>query len=411
MTSKFIENIKNTYENDWGANRTSKQYIWDEVEYAKLVIEKGNPINNHLFKDVYVLAKYYRHIEGLEDEIIKSKLEDFTGLDKIHNWDRREYFEKMIDGAVRGSNKQQMKICHDIRITEHELEIINNMVDSTARRMAFMMLCMWKANGNKPFRASMNQITSEIGLNANGRKLMFTFYGYLIKEGYIYRYNRKAENRKRILNKMIEVDSQYGELFIPYDSYKYEQHLINPTRKSSIALWRFQQWYIECEEEPPTIQLPEFYKNMTPEQKESYKKSRYHVENEGHIDDNMHFRDSINFDYIKNNIDHVARCWMRNDFAWLIGGDVFYQENEAHDKIKVLFADNNCEDGILINVNDLQSEYDKLLGGNKLVFGNCTECGCKIIKNSNKTKYCDECRVKVRRKQINRNVHKFRNKL
>ncbi|MBB6445635.1 hypothetical protein [Bacillus benzoevorans] len=411
MTSKFIENIKNTYEENW--NGTSKQYIWDEVEYAKLVIENGKPITNHLFKDIYLLAKYYRHIEGLDDEGIKANITGFTVLDKIHNWDLREYFEKMIDGAVRGSKKQHMKICHEIRITENELNIINNMVDSTTRRIAFVILCMWKANGNKPFRATMNQITNEIGLNANSRKLMYTFYGYLIKEGFIYRYNRRTENRKRILEKMIKVDSQYGELFIPYDSYKYEKHLAHPTRRSSIALWRYEQEYIECEEEPPTIKLPSYYENMTVEQKENYKKFRYHYkEDEFHlIDDNMHFRDSINFEYIKNNIDHVAHCWMRNDFAWMIGGEVFYQENEAHDKIKVIFAENDCSDGLLINVNDLQGEYEKLLGGNKLVFGNCTECGCKIVKNSNKTKYCDDCRIEVRRKQVNRNVRKLRNKL
>ncbi|WP_342045970.1 hypothetical protein [Bacillus sp. OTU530] len=402
---KFIGDINESYKNNWAG--TSKYYIWDEIEYAKLVIQNGKNISNHMFKDVFLLAKYYHHVEKVDDDkLIKIRLEKLIRIERFP-FDVRLKFKELIDGAISGSKKQLMKICHEIRITENEIELINNLPDNTTRKIAFTMLCMWKANGNKPYRASIHQIANEISVKANGKKLGSIFH-YLLTEGYVYRYNKKAERRRQILEKMIEVDSQYGQLFIPYDSLKYAEHLFRPTRKSSIAIWRYEQDYYET----PYLKLPSYYENMTPAQKEEYKANRYRVIKHEHYGDVEYdeFFDRIDRAFIIENIELITHCWLKDDFAHLIGGDVFYEEHGAHDKIKVLVVDSDCSDGILINVNELSREYDKLFGSNKVIFGNCTECGCKIVKRSNKTKYCDECKGKVRNHKVKMNMRNMRSK-
>lgn len=401
---KFLENIHDTYsENQIG---TSKHYIWDEIEYAKLVINNGEPISNHIFKDVYLLAKYYRHVEKLEDESIKKKLENFVNLDD-YSWDMREAFQTKIEGAIQGSKKQYMKVYKEIKITQNEIDIINNMSDNSTRKIAFTILCMWKANSNKPFRATIHQIANEIGLNANGKKLI-GIYDSLLKDQFIYRYNRTAERRKRIIEKLVEVDSQYGQLFIPYDSFKYVEHVSSPTRKSNIALWIYMQYH----DEYPELNFPSHYENMTVEEKEKYKQFRYEVlEEDFYGDDELdRFLSSVNLEYIKKNIEVISRCYHRDDFARIIGGDVFYTENGANDKVKVLFADDKCSDGILIDVNELSTEYEKIFGENKIVYGKCSECDCRIIKKSNRTKYCNDCKVKIRNAKVKKNMQNMRNK-
>ncbi|APH05860.1 hypothetical protein [Bacillus weihaiensis] len=403
---KFIEKISEVYSDNWVG--TSKYYIWDEVEYAKLIIKIGKTISNHMFKDVFLMAKYYYHVEKINnDKLIKEKLEELIRIKKfpINN---QLIFKGLIDGAISGSKKQHMKVCRAIRITQNEIDQINSLSDNTTRKIAFTMLCMWKANGNKPYRASMHQIANEIGINANGKKLKDIYFTLLFKEKIIYRYNNRVERRKRLLEKLVEVDSQYGELFIPYDAIKYESHLLRPTRKSAIAIWRYEQDYYET----PYLKTSDYYKEMTPEQKEAFKVSRHKVNEEDMLGDDEldKFYSSINLDYIKKNIDYIAWIYSRNDFARLIGGDVFYEENQAHEKIKVLFADSELTDGIVIDVNNLSGEYDKLFGRNKVLFGNCTDCGIKIVKNSNRTKYCSDCRIKVRNEKVKENMRKMRNK-
>ncbi|MEH6944625.1 hypothetical protein V7014_22870, partial [Bacillus sp. JJ722] len=351
--------------------------------------QNGHPVSNYIFKDVFVLAKYFHHTEKLDDESIRIKLENFINY-KEQSYDVQKVFRRMIEGAIKGSKKQYMKQCNEVSFTENEIAIINKMKDTTTRKIAFTLLCMWKANSNKPFRSSIHQVANEIELKANGEKLSMVYYD-LLRQGSINRYNRTAEKRKRILQKMVEIDGQYGGLFIPYDSLKYAEHVSSPTRKSSIAIWMYTKDFGEY----PSFDFPSFYVNMSDVEKEDYKKYRYKEDD---------------YDYVSKNFDVIAHCYTKESFAQIIGGSVFYNEEKAHDKVKVLFADNDNTQGLLIDVNDLLSEYNKLFGANRVVYGNCKVCGCNIIKKSNKTKYCTGCREQVRKEKVKENMRNMRKK-
>lgn len=405
---KFIEEIKTEINKEYSFG-TSKNYIWDEVAYSELLLKSEKSISNYIFKDVFVLAKYFHHITKMDDTSIKNELIQFFNISG-YTMDNQMRFRKMFDGAIKGAKKQYMKSCRDIRITANEIEKINKLKDSTTRKMAFILLCMWKANGNKPFRCSFNKAANEIGLNVNGKKLRDVYSELMWKEKYTYVYNRNAERRKGILSKLVELDSKYGQLFIPYDSFKYEQHLLHPTRRSAIAIWRYEQDHYGT----PYLNIPSYYQEMTDEEKEEYKSmARYNVNDEDcYGDDRMDsfIKDSSSLDYIMNNIDLIAHSYSMSDFARIIGGDVFYSETGAHDKIKVLFAEVDCTGEIEVDVNNLSKEYDKLLGDNRVVLGRCAECDCSIEKKSNKAKYCEKCKVVIRKEKVKVNMQKMRSR-
>lgn len=403
---KFITDIDKEFSKS--GTSISKYYIWDEIAYANYLLEIGSPVSNYIFKDVYVLAKYFYHIKQWDDEDIFNNLKEFSLYNKFsHLWsyDKKEYYLQKIKKAILLSKKQNMKVFNEIRITKNEIDSINNMSDITTRKIAFVMLCMWKANGNKPFRSSIHQIANEIEIKANGKKLN-DIYFTLLREEFIYRYNRTAEQRKNILEKLIEIDSQYGQLFIPYDSLKYAQHVSSPTRKSSIAIWRHIQEYNET----PDLKLPSYYEKMTTEEKERYKQFRHEInEDDYYGDDELDgLLESVDLEYIKQNMLSIIRVYSRDQFARIIGGEVFYHEEQAHNKVKVLFDDKDDSEGKIINVNDIKTEFDNLFGKNTLVFGKCVECNCKIVKKSNKTKYCEDCREKVRKEKVKVNMRKLR---
>jgi hypothetical protein len=57
------------------------------------------------------------------------------------------------------------------------------------------------------------------------------------------------------------------------------------------------------------------------------------------------------------------------------------------------------EEDIALFVNDLYEpifSYWEIFGGREVKLGVCAGCGRKIVKNSNRQKWCEECREKER---------------
>lgn len=275
------------------------------------------------------------------------------------------------------------------------------MPNDRTRKIAFTLLCMFKANNYKPFRCRRNVVAREVELNINSEDLL-KIYSYLINNKFIEMYNKGKEKRKQLLSKMIEIDEKYGELFIPYDSLIYERHSCRPRKQTGIQLWIYKQNYDEDVED--NLHFTSYYENLTVEEKEEYKKRRYKRRNR--------YGMKFTIEYIKKEIDFLCKFLDEDEFAELIEGEVFYRDIKGYDKNsrnknKILFADKNDAEGKVVDVNNIVNEYNKIFK-DKRINGKCGSCGCEIIKKSNRQKYCDECKKKIKNEQVKINMKKMR---
>ncbi|MBI6875603.1 hypothetical protein [Clostridium aciditolerans] len=396
---EFIKKIKKELKNN---ETTRKHYIWDELEYSKLLLARGKGINEYSLVDAFILAKYFLHNKGLNNDNTYNKLcEFFKFRDKFSSYYFEMFLELKIKSLVKSAKLQYLKRIHEVKITKNEINIINSMPNDRIRKIAFTLLCMFKANNYKPFRCRRNVVAREVELNINSDDLL-KIYSYLIQNNFLEMYNKGKEKRKQLLKNMIEIDEKYGEMFIPYDSYIYERHIHRPRKKTGIQLWIYKQNVDENIEE--TLQFTSYYKNLTVEEKEEYKKRRYRRKNRYGI--------TFTLEYIKKEIDFLCKFLDEDEFAELIEGEVFYRDFRGYDKNsrnknKILFADSNDTEGKVIDVDNIVNEYNKIFKDKK-INGKCGSCGCEIIKNSNRQKYCDECKKKIKNEQVKANMKRMR---
>lgn len=116
---KFIKKIKKELKNN---ETTRKHYIWDELEYSKLLLARGKGINEYSLVDAFILAKYFLHEEGLNNDKTYNELCSFFRLkDRFSSYYFEMFLEAKLKSLVKSARLQHLKRIHEIKITETKL--------------------------------------------------------------------------------------------------------------------------------------------------------------------------------------------------------------------------------------------------------------------------------------------------
>ena len=392
------------------------------------LIKHGECISNYKFKDLFILAKYYYWQEKKDDSFICDKFKKLLNINDNIPYDTLEFYEKKISNCIKWCKMQKLRVFNPFVITLDEIETIKNMSNNTILcKLAFTYLCMYKANNYKPIRVTRHMVANTINLNVNSDLLKKSNL-YLVRNNYLYLYDKKIEHRRFLLQQMIDLDSQDDKLFIDYDVFMYERYKNSNTVKAKIALWKYNKdneeycaqeeeqgfsWYCgeginegkisneEFEESYYSYDiLPiEWYKHLNKDQIARIKQDRYKDYSIEEIRKN-----------INENLSTMLLFMPEDEFKLLIGGYYFYKDihSEVLNRIKykVMFAHHETN-GITVDVNNLDTEFNKLFVDN-IIIGECIRCGENIIKKSNRQKYCIECKKIIKKEQVKNNMRKMR---
>lgn len=147
--------------------------IANEIVYAKNLLNNGFKLSyNKRFKDIFILTKYYKHIE-LDENQTKDKIIEFLNkYDKqfdinINNYDR-EKVSKIVYSVF--SKTYTMRIIDFIKISNEELVTINTIKKRQLRRLLLVFCILSKIyNSRLGLRVQYNDLCKYSKIKSLGR--------------------------------------------------------------------------------------------------------------------------------------------------------------------------------------------------------------------------------------------------
>jgi predicted Zn-ribbon and HTH transcriptional regulator len=114
--------------------------IFNELEYAEKLFEKG--FSRFMSKrDLFILAKYFRHMGENDCEIEKSLIDFCTKFEPEFS---EIIFAKKIENVIKESKDRKLRIPVDVPITSNELDIIKSIKNYRYEKVLFTMLVLGK---------------------------------------------------------------------------------------------------------------------------------------------------------------------------------------------------------------------------------------------------------------------------
>lgn len=185
--------------------------IFDEEEYAIDIIENGSK-NKSIFKDVALLAKYFRYKNNTEEEI-KNKLYVFCKNNKkdfniIKDSD-------IIENIILESKKWKLRTKKYIDITKSEFDLISSENNIKVKKILFVLLVISKFyHDNKSndyyVNISDNDIFKLCNMYVNKKNKIDLMY-YITQKGYItpnihmsIKINFVDNENEKILNMVVD---------------------------------------------------------------------------------------------------------------------------------------------------------------------------------------------------------------
>lgn len=123
--------------------------IFDEVTYAKLIIQNGCSQRNVLV-DFKILAKYFIHCKHKTDQ--ETREEMLNILKDSQTFIPINYLVLKIDKAISFAKTENLKVMNPIIIYKEEIDVVNNITDESLRDLAIVYLFLSKwSNDEKGF--------------------------------------------------------------------------------------------------------------------------------------------------------------------------------------------------------------------------------------------------------------------
>lgn len=233
--------------------------IYDELEYAKILIEKGFEKFPSTI-ELNILSKYYRSI-GMNSSEIKKEIISFC-----QKWDNKfnlMVFENKIDFIIKKSSKYELKTLVDIPITKKEIEKIKELKNYRYEKIVFVMLVISKYNyitgGKKYNNYYFSGKLSGIYRMAHVSQMKNENIGYLLyKAGYIID-TQKRDNFKIAFTDNTD-DSEVQMIINKMDDiYLFWKQTCSMCGREINKKSKKQTYCSDCAEEREKNRLHEFY--------------------------------------------------------------------------------------------------------------------------------------------------------
>lgn len=122
--------------------------IVNEKQYAEERLEK-NDIGENPYTTLVILSKYYYHKCGYRKKKIAALLFEFLQKTYLTDSMNVSSWQDTIDKLASRAKNQQLYEIAGVRITNAEMEIIEDLEDEKLQRLLFTMLCIAKLNNIK----------------------------------------------------------------------------------------------------------------------------------------------------------------------------------------------------------------------------------------------------------------------
>lgn len=114
----------------------------DEVSESQIILENGFRNGRTNYRDLLLVAKYYRWSLSYKTKRIEKELIDFcVKNDKYFN---RVLCQNLLDVVIKQSAKYKLRIIMPVQITKAEIESIRNVKNFTYQKLLFVMLAVAK---------------------------------------------------------------------------------------------------------------------------------------------------------------------------------------------------------------------------------------------------------------------------
>jgi len=121
----------------WGQN---SMLIFDEEIYAKKLLKSGFAVFMS-GKDLYILAKYFKHIGKNKTQIEKDL---FLFCEKYNPDFNRIIYDSYIKNIVKSAVKAKLTLEKEVKITKNELKSIKSVKNHNKEKILFVMLVLAK---------------------------------------------------------------------------------------------------------------------------------------------------------------------------------------------------------------------------------------------------------------------------
>lgn len=140
--------------------------IFDELEHAEYIIENGYRNKKYVNYDNKILVRYWLYKGVSEPQIRKMLRKKMVEYGEVFN---RNLLEKKIDRAIKAGVRVELKTGTVVEITDKEIEQINGLEDIRLRKMLFILLVVWKADGEqRRFNISNRDLMNLSGVRVRG---------------------------------------------------------------------------------------------------------------------------------------------------------------------------------------------------------------------------------------------------
>ena len=148
--------------------------IFDEKQYAEELIKNGYKNKKYITYDNIILVKYWKH-QGLDTNQIKDKLQKFM-VDFENLFSGANIISHKIKKAMDVGMKYDLLTDISVRITQGELDCINQLPSIETRKMMFVLLVVWKGRGSpKRFKISNTDLMKLSGVRTTSSDVFWNY--------------------------------------------------------------------------------------------------------------------------------------------------------------------------------------------------------------------------------------------
>lgn len=140
--------------------------IFDEKLYAEKMLQKGFLTKHKNVYELMILSKYYFALD-MDYEEVKKEIIDFC--EQYVEYFSIEEWYKIINKTVEIGKRGKLVSGKRVEITKNELEQIATLIKLNERKLAFVMLVLYKFYGYKKFEVSIEDLYRLCKLNINSK--------------------------------------------------------------------------------------------------------------------------------------------------------------------------------------------------------------------------------------------------
>jgi hypothetical protein len=153
--------------------------IFNELDYAKKLINKGFIQKSKRYREILILSKFYFSL-GLTEEEVIVKMTEFC-FKYIKDFDKdfdTNIDKELLNSAITKAQKSKLKNVKPIKVSENEINIIDSMKTLEESKLLFSLLVLYKWNNCFPLKIKLSDLfeIANVEIDKNYRSnILFNF--------------------------------------------------------------------------------------------------------------------------------------------------------------------------------------------------------------------------------------------